>query len=172
MTPQQAIERVIALEGGYTLHQNPTEPQATYAGIYRAANPLWVGWQAIDKGQQPDKKLVIDFYLINYWQPFAAITNDNMRYIMFEYAVNAGVKQAIKAAQRTVGISDDGVLGKITAATINAMPEKLFITSYMLTRAKAYLDLANKDQKKYGGYLRGWLNRLFDNDFLTTGATT
>lgn len=161
MTPQQAIERVIALEGGYTLHQNQGESTVTYAGIYRKAHPNWQGWEYIDRQQTPPEEMVRDFYLSRFYQPLQAITDPQKRYVIFEYAVSTGLSDAIKTAQSVVKVSADGVLGKISTAAINNMDSKLFFYAYTLARTQEYLRLANNNPSKYSVFLRGWLNRTF-----------
>ena len=161
MTPQQAIERVITLEGGYTLHRNQGESGDTYAGIYRTAHPDWQGWEYIDHNQIPPKEMVNDFYFSRFYQPLLGITNEDKRYVVFEYAVNTGLKDAIQTAQKVANMSTDGVLGKISTAAINAMDNKLFFYAYTLARTQEYLRLANNNPSKYNVFLRGWLNRTF-----------
>ena len=125
MTPQQAIERVITLEGGYTIHRNQGESGDTYAGIYRTAHPDWQGWEYIDHNQIPPKEMVNDFYFSRFYRPLIGITNEDKRYVVFEYAVNTGLEDAIQTAQKVANVPTDGVLGKISTAAINAMDNKL-----------------------------------------------
>jgi hypothetical protein len=42
------------------------------------------------------------------------------------------------------------------------MHTELFIAQYTIARIKHYLDLSNSDPKRYGIYLRGWLNRAME----------
>ncbi|MCX7948463.1 MAG: hypothetical protein N2504_07760 [candidate division WOR-3 bacterium] len=60
-----------------------------------------------------------------------------------------------------MGVVPDGVLGPKTLGALNSYSEELFIAHYSLARIKHYLDIVNRDPKRYGVYLRGWLNRVF-----------
>ena len=155
---ETAFRKVIALEGGFRLHQNATEGDVTYAGIYRKAHPSWEGWDYIDKGATPPTELVRSFYKTHYWDVFEGIDEDK-RYILYEFAVNGGIKKATKIAQVVAGTVPDGIIGPKTIAAINRMDTELFIAQYTIARIKHYLDLANRDPKRYEIYLRGWLNR-------------
>ena len=151
------FNKVIALEGGFTLHKNQTEEAQTYAGIYRKVHPTWAGWRAIDVGSRPDTALVKEFYKEKYWDKFDGIDNEK-RYILFEYGVNAGVFKAAKLAQAVCGITIDGVIGDKSRAAINSTDN--FVLLYTVARIKHYNDLAAKD--KYRPYLRGWINRALE----------
>jgi lysozyme family protein len=104
---------------------------------------------------------VRSFYKTHYWDVFEGIDEDK-RYILYEFAVNAGIKKATKIAQVVAGAVPDGIVGPKTIAAINRMDTELFIAQYTIARIKHYLDLANRDPKRYAIYLRGWLNRSME----------
>jgi lysozyme family protein len=158
---EMAFRKVIALEGGFRLHTNVTETDATYAGIYRKAHPPWEGRACLDKGRTPPTELVRSFYKTHYWDVFDGIAEDK-RYILYEFAVNAGIKKATKIAQVVAGTVPDGMTGLKTIEAVNRMDTELFIAQYTIARIKHYLDLSNRDPKRYGIYLRGRLNRAMD----------
>jgi lysozyme family protein len=158
---ETAFRKVIELEGGFRLHQNVTESDATYAGIYRKAHPSWEGWDYLDRGQTPPTELVRSFYKTHYWDVFDGIDEDK-RYILYEFAINAGIKKATKIAQVVAGAVPDGIIGPRTIEAVNRMNSDLFIAQYTIARIKHYLDLANSDPKRYSIYLRGWLNRSME----------
>lgn len=76
----------------------------------------------------------------------------------FDFAVNAGSRQAALTLQRCVGVLDDGVIGpKTLAAAIEKNGESL-IKAYAESRRSFYRNLAErrpKDRK----FLNGWLLR-------------
>lgn len=156
---EQAFQKVIKLEGGFTLHKNQTENEETYAGIYRKAHPKWIGWIAIDKGETPNTDDVREFYKREYW--FKIPLDDGIKkYIIFEYGVNAGLTKAIKLAQIVSGSTADGVIGRKTIEKLALMDDEIFALRYFVARVKHYNDLANKSQ--YRPYLRGWINRALE----------
>ncbi len=159
---QEALQKVLQFEGGLKLHRNPTEDAETYAGIYRKAHPDWEGWTYIDDGQNPPFQLVESFYYDNYYKPFEKISNEKVKDILFETAVNLGLKQTIKLAQRVLGLKADGILGPKTLSTINSVNPEEFIKDFTLARIAFYTALANKNPRKYAIYLRGWVNRALE----------
>jgi len=163
---KKIFDKVMELEGGLVLHQNPTEKAETYAGIYRAAHPTWAGWIYIDNLETPPVTLVEEFYKDNYWD---AIKLDDVFYkaVIFEYGVNSGLSRAIKTAQAAVKVTEDGVLGPVTKAAIENVDQEMFLAMYGMERVKFYVNLVNKNKHKYGVYLRGWINRVVNiNDWL------
>lgn len=149
MTFEIALDKIISLEGGYTLHQNKTESEVTYAGIYRKSFPNWTGWSYVDKSLTPPKELVSEFYLTNFWDTIE-VKNTSIKYLLFEFGINAGAKKA------------DMIANSINSNYKELEDEnevKIFILSFTIGRIKYYTNLANKNPKKYGIYLRGWINR-------------
>jgi len=163
MSFEKALNKVLSLEGGLVLHKNPTEQTQTYAGIYRKAHPEWQGWRYIDKGQTPPFELIRDFYYENFYKPFESIQNETIRDLLFEFAVNASVKTAIKLLQKIINTTPDGILGQKTLQKLDEYltekSEEEFIKDFTLARIAFYTNLANKNPKQYGLYLRGWINR-------------
>ena len=162
MSFEKALEKVLELEGGLRLHKNPTENFETYAGIYRKAHPEWEGWKYIDKGLEPPFELVKEFYYENYWKPFEEVEDENIKTLLFETAVNLGVKQTVKLAQKVLDVKVDGILGPKTLKVINSADPEDFIRDFTLARIAFYTALANRNPKKYALYLRGWINRTLE----------
>jgi len=162
MSFKKALHKVLELEGGLRLHRNPTENFETYAGIYRKAHPNWEGWKWIDKKQKPPFELVESFYYDNFYKPFKEVKDEKVKSLLFETAVNLGVRQTVKLAQKVLGVRVDGVLGPKTLEALNSTNPEDFIKDFTLARIAFYTALANKNPKKYGLYLRGWINRTLE----------
>lgn len=152
---EKAFVKVIELEGGFTLHKNKTEQAVTYAGIYKKAHPSWEGWEYIDKNQTPPTHLVREFYYENFYKDFEEL-EPNIAYILFESSVNMGAT-AIKLAQRTLGVVDDGVFGPKTQRVLIQTDPHKFLLEFTISKIVYYNYLAKKEQ--YQPYLRGWINR-------------
>jgi len=150
MTFDDALTKVIELEGGLVLHKNPTEEVETYAGIYRKAFPAWAGWKYIDKGEKPPFELVKELYKKEFWDKVGDIASNIVKYLVFEYSVNAGITKA-----KMIANAADPNYEKIT----DQKDVKLFVYAFTIGRIMHYTDLANKNPKKYNLYLRGWINR-------------
>jgi len=159
---KEALEKVLQLEGGLRLYRNPTEQAETYAGIYRKAHPDWVGWNYVDRGQNPPFGLIEKFYYENFYKHFEKIKSEKIRDLLFETAVNLGIKQTVKLIQRTLGLTADGILGPKTLSAINSVNSEEFIKDFTLTRIAFYTALTNRNPKRYAIYLRGWINRTLE----------
>jgi len=159
---KDALAKVLELEGGLKLHRNPTEDAETYAGIYRKAHPEWEGWIYIDRGELPPFELVEKFYYDNFYKPLEKVESEKIRDLLFEAAVNMGIRQAVKLAQRVLGVKADGILGPITLSALNSADPEDFVKDYTLARIAFYTALANRNPSRYGLYLRGWINRTLE----------
>ena len=159
---EEALHFLLSLEGGLKLHKNPTEKFETYAGIYRGAHPEWPGWSYLDRGETPPYELIEEFYYKNYYQPFEEVEDKRIRGILFETAVNLGVKQTVKLVQKALGLKADGILGPKTLEALNRTDPENFIKDFTLLRIAFYTNLANRNPKRYSLYLRGWINRTFE----------
>lgn len=99
-------------------------------------------------------------YKRDYWNKIKGdqITDQNAAAVLFDYAVNAGVGAAVKAAQTVLGVAVDGGLGPQTLAAINRAGAGFAgrLTKY---RVSFYTRLATSNPAKYGKYLAGWLKR-------------
>lgn len=100
------------------------------------------------------------FYKANYWDAMRLdeINSYQKQAEMFIFGVNAGCKNAIKAAQKVVGVTMDGILGANTLAAINAYNEVSFDKDY--DRAEiAYYRAIISANPTLARYERGWVNR-------------
>ena len=79
--------------------------------------------------------------------------------IFVDWAVNSGVKTAIKAVQKIVGTTPDGIMGPITLKAINTYGPHTLFDKIKEARIKFYEDIVeeNPSQKVF---LKGWLNRI------------
>lgn len=95
-----------------------------------------------------------NYYLALYLD----LVNPDAREQLFDIAFNAGVKRAFILAQRALGLTDDGVCGKVTKACLKNLDNAKLYNE----RVKFYMSLA-KNNPKLNKFLKGWLNRA--NDF-------
>ena len=158
----EVFDLVMKLEGGFVLHKNATEEAQTYAGIYRVAHPNWIGWTYLDEGETPPIGLVREVYIQEYWDKIK-LEDSVIKGIIFEYGVNTGIDEAIKTAQRVLGLKEDGQIGPITQKAVQESSVGKFLAVYSIERTKRYSKLANKNPNKYGIYLRGWVNRVLES---------
>lgn len=175
------LKLLLQEEGGYANHPNDTGGE-TYAGVARNYHPRWSGWAIVDKykkiatnhngvlnkkelnallgGQMEVEREIEKFYISEFWNKIRGneIVNDKVAANIFDFAVNAGVKRAIKAAQAALGLKQDGVIGPITLTAINRTSAADFVGLYASRRERFYRTLVSLNSKNKV-FLANWLSR-------------
>lgn len=172
---KQAFKKTDQFEGGYSNHPDDKGGE-TYRGIARNMHPKWAGWSIIDRyktaplsSKQMDKvldnsleldDLVEAFYRAHFWNPIIGdeIMNQLIANNIYDFAVNSGVSRAVKYAQRIVGVTEDGVMGRITVKAINQNIEG-FVTKYKASRL-VFLNKIVLNNPSQQVFMRGWSNRV------------
>lgn len=99
-----------------------------------------------------------DIYRREYWNPIhgdALPTGIDL--LVFDAAVNQGVKPAVLMLQLAAGVQGDSVIGGETLAAVSRQPKEKLAILFSARRAKRYA--TNPSVQVYGG---GWFNRLFE----------
>jgi len=133
----------------------------TYAGISRRYHPEWVGWGIMDVlGKPPGLPVIQSFYRKNFWNVIKGtfIESQEIAEAIYDYAVNVSPVDAIKTAQRILGVAVDGIVGPKTLKALNRASVSSFLLKYTLLKIKYYTQVCEKDhsQRKF---LVGWLKR-------------
>jgi lysozyme family protein len=174
---EPCFEKVILLGGGYVLHEVKGDRGGmTYAEIARNIWPNWPGWKRIDAGLFDAEltAMVRDFYRINFWDPIKGndIQSQEAAFMVYDFAVNAGLKTSVRIVQRICKTTPDGVLGNKTLAALNAMigddkDEKIFVLLFGLLKVFRYKDVCLNDNRRAQDeivsnekFLCGWINRV------------
>lgn len=173
-----SFEKTMAFEGGYVLHEVPGDRGGmTFAGIARNSWPDWAGWPLLDGGETSGPRIeamVAKFYRSNFWGP---IRGDQIRFqgvadMIYDFAVNAGVKTSVKIAQGIVGADPDGAMGPKTIAKLSEYArdestERLFMAEFSLAKVYRYKDICMGDKRRKNDtvksnlkFLCGWINRV------------
>ncbi|EIJ6701597.1 peptidoglycan-binding protein [Serratia marcescens] len=161
-----AVAFVLGKEGGYV--NDPTDKGGeTKYGISDKRDGVADGMTDVDGDGKPDtriKDLTLEqasqIYFRDYWYP-AHCPNwpDGISLLVFDAAVQHGVKKAISLLQSAAGVTADGIVGpKTTTAVISADPEWL-LARFLVYRARYYADIITSNPSQ-GKYLNGWFNRL------------
>jgi lysozyme family protein len=80
---------------------------------------------------------------------------NELRFIIFDTAINMGVVTAIKILQETCNIKIDGILGADTLRmSVNVAPAE-----YLLFRTIKYNDIIDNDPSQLV-FRRGWIHRI------------
>lgn len=171
------FNKVIVLEGGYTLHEVPGDRGGmTYAGIARNIWPRWEGWSLIDAGRVNADltDMVEKFYKENFWDRIRGdnITAQQAAYQIFDFAVNAGLKTSVRIAQRILSATPDGIFGDETFNLLNTMvrdekDERIFTVTFSLFKIFRYKNICMNDSRRGQDklvsnlkFLCGWTNRV------------
>ncbi len=109
-----------------------------------------------------------DIYYNQYW---LAGSCDKMPGVVgvlqFDGCVNNGVRHASQMVQRALGVTDDGSIGPVTLAAINAANPVDLCNKICDQRIAFYNDIVNANPS-LGRYLNGWLRRVSDMRNFTT----
>jgi lysozyme family protein len=146
-----AFDILVGHEGGYVDH--PDDPGGeTKFGISKRAYPeLSIAALTLE-----DAKTI---YREDYWDRVRADKlPPELRFPLFDAAVNAGVVQAIKWLQRAVGVRDDGVIGPVTMLAVRSTTPHKNVANFLGQRLKHMTGLKHWDQ-----FGRGWARRIADN---------
>lgn len=149
MSFDTAFEIVVGLEGGFVDDPKDAGGRTKYGISQRAYPSLDIASLTLS-----DAKVI---YKRDYWD--AAKCDrlpDSIAIVLFDSAVNQGIKQATKLLQRALAVNDDGVLGSLTIAAANAVNENDVLVKFCAERALHYASLSN-----FSTYGRGWMRRLF-----------
>ncbi|MBN2062525.1 MAG: hypothetical protein JW882_19135 [Deltaproteobacteria bacterium] len=174
---EPCYEKVIRLEGGYSIHHVAGDRGGmTYAGIARNEQPRWAGWRKIDANA--DDAELIDmvriFYREKFWDRILGdqIESQMVAYQIFEFSVNAGIKAAVRIAQKVIGSRPDGIFGPKTLERLNETTRdekeaRVFILTYSLFKIFRYKDICLHDVRRKSDrivsnekFLCGWINRV------------
>lgn len=83
------------------------------------------------------------------------IVTDSHAWVLVDWMFTAGVN-AIKNAQRALGVTADGIVGNKTLAAINGGDPRTVFNTLQAARTAYYRRIATGTNAKF---LRGWLNR-------------
>ena len=142
----RCIEVILRNEGGYV--NDPDDPggETKYGISHRAFPELDIKHLTIEEAKE--------IYYDHYWLPLLEGLEDvNAALQIFDMGVNAGLKRAVRIAQKCSGAYEDGIMGVATTIAINATEN--FVDKYQVARIKFYGSLPGA-----GKYLKGWTKRV------------
>lgn len=151
MNFDEAFAKLILHEGGYVDDRRDAGGKTKF-GISAAAYPA----EDIPNMTLERAKAI---YMRDYWGPAGcAAMPDAARVQVFDMAVNAGVRTAIRLVQKAVGTVADGSMGPQTLRALGDMPPTRFIARFNAQRLAYYAGLSN-----WPAFGRGWALRVVDN---------
>ena len=155
MNFDEAFERLLGHEGGYA--NDPRDPGGeTMWGITRRV-ALTNGYTGPMRDMTQAQAKAI--YLARYWGPaHIDCLPDELRFHVFDAAVNSGVGQAVRWLQRAVGTVDDGVVGPETLGALATVPGAVAAARFTGHRLQFMASLHT-----WPAFGRGWANRIANN---------
>ncbi len=158
-----AFARLIGHEGGYQAHRadrgnwtsgtvGQGELRGTKYGITAMSYPT------LDiKNLTLEQAKVI--YRRDFWGRFHGDQLDGrVAFNLFDASVHHGVRRGVQLLQTAVGVADDGALGPITLAAVNALPAEVVVA-----RLNAHRLLFCARLSTWRDFGAGWANRFAAN---------
>lgn len=163
MNFDEAFDRLRGHEGGFT---QDTRDSGNWTGgeVGRGVcKGTKYGISAAAYPGEDIEHLTIDraktLYLRDYWGPAGCdAVPDQIKFDLFDMAVNSGVKAAVKALQLAVGETTDGVLGARTLQAVQSMPALRLVARFNGARL-----IHISDATAWPAYGRGWAKRIAQN---------
>ena len=152
----EAFDRLISHEGGYLSPEDAAKQGdpggETHWGISRRSYP------DVDiAGLTRDGAKAI--YFRDFWTPLtAASVNPAVLFQLFDYAVNSGISNALRAFQSAVGVAPDGHVGPVTIAAAKLVEIHDMLMLVLAARLEFMTGLSN-----WPSAGRGWARRIAGN---------
>lgn len=146
-----AIPGLLKREGGPVFTEDPDDPGgATKFGISQRAYPK-INVRALTED------MAIQLYRADYWSKIRGdeIHSQAVAEAVFDAAVNQGPGTAARWLQEIAGVGQDGILGPVSLAAINSLPEVETLAQFRIKRIERYCEGNPK-------YLRGWILRALE----------
>lgn len=155
MTFDEAFTQLLGHEGGYSDHKADPGGKTQFGITERVARAH--GFTGDMRTLTRDEAKSI--YRADYWEPVRADElPQQVRYDVFDGAVNSGVNQSVKWLQRAAGAADDGIIGPKTLAAVRVMTPDRVAKRYNGHRLRFM-----KDLKNWPSFSRGWAERIASN---------
>lgn len=149
MDYDKAFKIIIGHEGGYV--NDPKDPGGeTKYGVSKRAYPnVDIANLTLDDAKK--------IYRKDYWDACRCEElPGKIKLMVFDTAVNQGVRTAIKLLQQSAKCDADGLIGPNTVKSACKIKEDELLSDYTSYRAVRYAGTRNFDV-----YGRGWMKRLF-----------
>lgn len=162
---ETCLKFVLAREGGY-VDRSEDRGGPTNKGITQVVYSAYIQRRhlPIQSVRFISDDEVADIYRSDYWKPCAG---DNLPIpidlVVFDGAVNHGVRQSIKFLQRALGTDDDGIIGPVTINAahmdVNNGYKSHLVADVIDQRQDFYQRIVERDPSQRC-FLNGWSNRL------------
>ena len=152
---ETAFTRLLGHEGHYSNHVQDAGGETCWGVTIAVARAD--GYEGSMKEMSVDVARTI--YRREYWDKCRADSlSPDVRFPLFDAAVNSGVGQSIRWLQRALGVTDDGVIGPMTIAADKSAPGAVTAARMLGHRLQFMSSLST-----WPAFGRGWANRIAKN---------
>lgn len=165
MTFDEAFERLIGHEGGF--QADPQDRGNWTTGVIGRGECKGTkfGVSAMSYPGEDIAGLTLEraktIFLRDFWGPAGCdAVPDAIKFDLFDMAVNASVKAAVRALQHAVSETEDGILGPKTLQAAQSMPAQRMLPRFLAGRLVAFTAVDDARWLRFG---RGWIKRVATN---------
>ena len=153
---EPSFHLILQSEGGYANH--PQDPGGmTNLGVTKRVWEEWMGRESSEKEMRSlTPSMVAPLYKRKFWDACKCdLLPIGIDYLVFDFAVNAGVGRSAKILQSVVGVTVDGAIGPITLAAVQKEDPLELIEKFSDAKVDFYRSL-----QTFETFGKGWLNRV------------
>jgi lysozyme family protein len=153
---EKSFKLMLSSEGGYVDH--PSDPGGrTNLGVTQAVWENWIGHVSGEKEMRSlTPEMVKPIYKKKYWDACRCDElPSGVDYLVFDFAVNAGVGRSIKTLQKVFGVTIDGAIGPKTLQAVTFSDANDLIKKFSDEKVRFYQSLPT-----FSVFGKGWLNRV------------
>ena len=145
---EEAIKLVLENEGGYVNDPYDRGCETNWGISKRAYPDLDIANLTLDEAKA--------IYYRDYWRRCKCDKlPDALSVAVLDYAVNSGIKRAVKALQSVLGVTADGIIGNQTIGACNTKPLRETLNKYLDERLDFLISL-----ESFSRYGKGWTARI------------
>lgn len=147
-----AFDLLMDIEGGYVCDKDDAGGETKYGISHKSYPNEDICSLTLDRAKE--------IYKRDYWDRCKCdFLPDALSIAVFDFAVNSGVKTAIKKLQKALGVAQDGVIGNQTIGAANRLNPRKVLEDFMDYRLEYIAEIIRKKpkQKKFE---RGWTRRI------------
>lgn len=173
---EHLFKYILSVEGGYTNDKNDTGGETNWGITKERARECGYTGNMKDLTQSKAKEIYLEKY---YNKPkICDISDDRIKFSIFDWYVNSGYWAIIKAQQvlNDLGfdIDTDGKIGNETLKALATVNTDVFLKNYADKQRTFYRRIAER-RPSQERFLKGWLNRVdrkenYINTYLTDNS--
>ena len=149
------FERLMQHEGGYVNHPSDPGGETMWGVTKRVA----VAHGYTGSMRNLPKALAKEITEKSYYKAIRGEELDILiAWQLTDAAYNHGTRQAVKFLQRAVGVNDDGLIGEVTLAAVNAMDKNDVVLLFLAERLEFFTNL-----QIWQTFGKGWARRIAGN---------